>query len=151
MKKQAKKPENTTFLLLKYLARILGSLTLVFILIFFLGIISSSSNEPLPTFTESIGFLFYPIGFAIGLIIAYKNELLGGIINLVSFVFFVIFIFILREIFIISRDFSFFIFLAIPGVLYLVVGILQKMHNINNTFINKKNLNITWQYWSGLL
>jgi len=126
------KTKQTIYLTtLKYTARILSTITLIFITIFILGHIFFPDAESSITFTESIGFLFFPIGFSIGLIIAYKNELLGGIITLISFIFFVIFIYILRGIFIIAMDHLFFTILNIPGILYIIVGILSKTKHKN--------------------
>ena len=80
-----------------------------------------------PTTKEFIGFLFIPIGLIAGLALAFKYELIGGTITVVSFIIFCLY----QRLFDVS-DFAFYlspIFLAMvfPGALYVIYGLFARI------------------------
>ena len=72
--------------IVRWVARILGSLILAFVLFFLLAQIfgEDESGNGFQNTKEVISFLFFPISTLIGLSLAFKWEGLGGIITIVG-------------------------------------------------------------------
>ena len=105
-----------------WVARIWGSLIVVFIL-FFLTMEAFGSESTAPGFLnyrEIVTFIFFPMSTVIGLVIALKWEGLGGLIATVG----IVMLFVLRPDLLVA-----FIFVAgrsPPGILYLIYWYLRR-------------------------
>ena len=104
----------------RWLARILSIAVFAFIAAFVFG-----GNEPLvkPTPREWSLLACFPIGLLVGLAIAWHREVLGGAIGLGSVVMFYVLDFLLSGTF--PRG-IFFVVLAIPALLFLVLGLVKR-------------------------
>lgn len=82
---------NITLNFIRWSARIIGALTALFCLLFFVGYIMEGLNKPEPKsgpeFYNVILFAVWGIGL-FGFLLGWKKELLGGIVSLFSFVVF---------------------------------------------------------------
>lgn len=103
-----------------WMARIWGSLIIVFIMVFLIAHIleKEPSGEGISGTKELITFIFFPILTVIGLVLAYKREGLGGLVASLA----LITAMSLNSI--IDLKFVFLIFP--PGVLYLVYWYLNR-------------------------
>jgi hypothetical protein len=106
---------------IRWIARILASLILAFVLFFLIAHIfgKEESGNGFRNTSEFISFLFFPVSTVLGLSLAYKWEGLGGIITLSGMIGLVI----------IRPDLllSFFILIPlIPGSLYTVYWLLSR-------------------------
>jgi hypothetical protein len=101
---------------LRWIAKIWSMLSVALLLLFFFGEgIEMAKVAP----AEWLGLLFFPVGVAVGLLIAWWKEGLGGTITLLSLVaFYVIYGLLLRGSFPTGWAFPLF---AAPGLLYLVL------------------------------
>lgn len=110
----------------RLLARIWGSIILAFILFFFLSYLFGEEGLGLDNISnhDKITFIFFPISSIIGLSIAYKNEMLGGLITLLGMV----------GLFIMQRELITNPYIVIgivpPGILYLVYWYLTKKQSM---------------------
>lgn len=106
---------------LRWLARITGIVFAVLLLLFLFGEGSFPELLRLDA-TEKLLLLFIPLLFIIGVIVAWKRELPGGILILISVLGFNIIDFFIWKQFA-GIEFG---FLLIPGVLFLLVAWLAK-------------------------
>ncbi len=114
--------EETALFILRWSGRVLGSLVLVLLAFFYF---TSGGGATEITIRELVGFLFFPVGLAIGYAIGWRNELVGGVISLSSVaLFYLVYGRILSGS---IRQGSAFIFFAIPGVLFLTYGVLIRI------------------------
>jgi hypothetical protein len=100
---------------LQITAKVWSILSIAFILLIFIGE-GLSENGQMPTAAEWVGLTFFPIGVAIGLILAWWREEIGGAVTVLSFIAFYIWNFVL------SGDLAdglFFLLVAAPGFLFL--------------------------------
>lgn len=105
--------------ILLWTARITGSLLLAFLLFMLVGHLAGDANPEGMRFNsarEILAFAFFPCCTIIGLALAYKWELLGGAIAVGSMVA----LFLLRSDLLQGR----FLAMVIPGLLYLVLGMM---------------------------
>lgn len=107
--------------IIRWIARIFGSLILAFFLFFIFAHIfgDDESGNGFQNSKEVISFLFIPISILIGLTLAFKWEGLGGIITIAGMIGF----------FIVRPDLLNNLFMAIPGIpgiLYLVYWLMTK-------------------------
>ncbi len=75
------------------------------------------------TSSEAVGFLFFPIGIIIGFAVAWRNQIIGGIVTVGSLVLFFVWLSV--------RDGRFqfgpyFLLFAAPGFLHIVSGLLAR-------------------------
>ena len=98
-----------------WVARIWSALSIVFLLTMFIGELLVPS-APLPNFVEAVLMLFFPVGVAAGMIIAWKTELPGALVTIVSVVAFYIGVWLLRGN--LPRG-PYFLLVAAPGLLFL--------------------------------
>ncbi|MBK7553615.1 MAG: hypothetical protein IPO17_17500 [Flavobacteriales bacterium] len=74
--------------LLQWIAWISGSLELLFLLVMVVGHLFGDANGPnamtFPTTEQALAFAFFPMLSILGLALAYKWELLGGVVVLLS-------------------------------------------------------------------
>lgn len=118
--------KNAAITVLRWIARIWTVISLAFLAVMLIGELWGTINAGTviwPTISEWIGMLFFPIGIIVGLALVWKKELLGSIITLGSFVIFYVYIFILSGI--LPRG-PYFALVALPGLLFLIVWLLQK-------------------------
>lgn len=117
MKNQEKKVK-----LIRWIARIWGTIILVFILTFFLGYAFGDEGLGFDKISnhEKITFIFFPIATIVGLLIAYKNEKIGGLIATLGMI-----VFFIMQPEVLTKPF---VFLGIlpPGILYLIYWFLSK-------------------------
>jgi hypothetical protein len=117
---------NEVILGLRWLARIWSMTSLILLFLFFVGEgIQPGKLEP----QEWLGLLFFPIGIAFGLLIAWQREGLGGAITVLSLLaFYFVYGLLLRGTF--PQGWVFLIFAA-PGFIYLMVWWLSRqMKNV---------------------
>ncbi len=74
-----KKDESVPLFYLRLTAKMMSLVTIIFILLFLLGEGIDTTKIELK---EWIGFLFFPVGLIVGLVIAWRNEGLGGAISM---------------------------------------------------------------------
>ena len=111
---------------IRLIARVLGSLSVMFLLFMIIGNLIPLLNGPEETFgggfkstREFVSFLFFPVSILIGLSLAWKWDGLGGIITIGGMIAF----FILRPDLISNL---FMISLPAPGLLFLIYWILSR-------------------------
>ena len=108
---------------IKWIARIWSILSLAFLLLFFGAAIFSSGGTATFAFKDVFQFVFFPIGLAIGLILAWKWEGLGGIIAIASIIGFHLQMLIKHG----KPDFGlYFELLAAPGILFILYWLLSR-------------------------
>ncbi len=73
--------ESSPMFYLRLTARMTSLVTIIFILLFFLG---EGIDPNMVGLKEWVGLLFFPLGLMIGLVIAWRNEGLGGAISIGS-------------------------------------------------------------------
>lgn len=114
---------KNTIWIFRWTARNLSLLVLAFILAFVIG---ETLAEPgmLPTGTEWIGVLFFPVGLLSGLFLAWRWERTGGWLAVGSFVAFYIWNYIESGSF--PRG-PWLAILTIPAAFYLVASYLERM------------------------
>lgn len=110
--------------IIRWIARIWGSLILAFVLLFVLGYMLGDEGLGLENLSNKdiITFIFFPVSPIIGLSIAYNNEKIGGIITTLG----IIGLLIVRSD-LISNPYII-IGIVPPGILYLVYWFLTKKH-----------------------
>lgn len=81
-------------------------------------------HAPLPTPTEGVGMIFFPVGLSIGLIIGWRSEGLGGLIATGSMVGFYFWCLIARGRF---PGGPYFLLVVAPGILFLVTWLLRRI------------------------
>ncbi len=112
------KKDNMLILLIRWLARIISISFIGLLALFFIG--EGNINEFMHLSTnEILLMLFVPILFAIGGIISWKRELLGGILILASVIGFNIVDIIASKRFTGEIEFA---FIIAPGVLFILAG-----------------------------
>ncbi|NNE64984.1 MAG: hypothetical protein HKN33_00340 [Pyrinomonadaceae bacterium] len=107
--------------ILIWTARILSVLSIFTLLMFFVG----EEFDPAKISPRQwIGFMFFPVGLVVGLIVAWKNELLGGSIALFSLLaFYFVYGLILSGSLPIGSAFLLF---AIPALVFVAAGIIGR-------------------------
>jgi len=116
-----RKQKKTTNII-RWIARIWGTLILAFALFFVLAPIfgGEESGEGLRNTSEVITFIFFPVSSVIGLSIALKWEGLGGLITTVGIIGLLIMRFdLISELYFIAG-------IAPPGIMYLLYWLLSK-------------------------
>lgn len=104
-------------------ARISGTLVLGFIL-FFLGshlFLDNESGNGFQSIKEIAMFINFPILVMIGLVVAYKNELLGGVLSTLGFAM----LFLLEPKLADPKD-PILLVTSIPGLLYITFHVVQR-------------------------
>ncbi len=107
-------PHPSLTQLIRWAARILSVVNIVFIILFVIG---EGFNYTLITQTELTLFIFFPVGISIGMILAWWQEGIGGSITVGSLVMFYIIHFANRGQF--PNGWWFLVF-TIPGFLFLI-------------------------------
>lgn len=98
-----------------WIARIWSVLSIAFLLVMFIGEMMMPSAA-LPNFAEGVLMLFFPVGVLIGMLLAWKKELPGALVTIVSIVAFYAGIWLLRGN--LPRG-PYFLLVAAPGLLFL--------------------------------
>jgi hypothetical protein len=106
--------------LIRWTARIWAAASLLFLSAFIFG--NTEPPEKWPTVVEWIGLAFFPIGIILGLVIAFRKELLGGAIAVLSLLGFYIWHFIVAGR---IAEGPWFVIVAAPGLLFLIAGIFS--------------------------
>jgi hypothetical protein len=118
----AKSPlrESTILALLRWTARITSLASLGTIAAFAFG------EQGSPSRTDITLLVFFPIGVALGMIIAWWRTLLGGTIATTSLIIFYALMLALRGTLSIG---PYFILLSLPGIMFLAHGILMRLRS----------------------
>ena len=110
--------------IIRITAKIWSAAIFLFMALMIVGHIFGEQNgEALPTLWEAVAMIFFPIGVLVGLVIAWKRELLGGLISINSMIVFYFILFFLRGEF--PRGYAFLI-IIIPAILFALSGFLLK-------------------------
>ena len=113
--------ETTLEHVLRLVARAASVVCLAIIFLFFLGEDFAFSQV---TATEWLGFVFFPVGVLIGLVLAWQEEYIGGVITLVSVACFYG-IYGLLAGGVVKQGWALLPFL-IPGFLFLIYGVIRR-------------------------
>jgi hypothetical protein len=116
---------------IRWIARITGTLMVVFTLFMFVGEMLEShkrhNGSAMASFSPIILMMFLIWGIALtGLIVALWNEKLGGIISLVSFILVYILNLFNKEAAMGANAIFIFIIFCVPSILYLIYWKLNK-------------------------
>jgi hypothetical protein len=116
---------------LRWIARIAGTLMVLFTLLMFIGGIIEGqkrhAGSALSSFTPLMLIIFALWGIALaGLVLAIWKEGLGGIISLLSFILMYILNLFNKEASMRGNAITIFLFFCIPSILYLVYWKLKK-------------------------
>lgn len=102
----------TSISAIKTIARFWSALSIALILLFFFG---EGIKIFELTLKEIAGLILFPVGLSLGFIIAWKREIFGSLISLISVILFTI-----------LMGASWFVFvLALPAVLFLLYGFIS--------------------------
>ena len=109
-----------------WIARIWSALILAFVLFFLIAHIfgDDESGEGFRSVSEIVQFIGFPISTVLGLAIAFKYEIVGGLISVLG----LIILFILRPDLIISPI----IIMIIPGLLFIAYWYLSRDETIKS-------------------
>ncbi len=102
--------------IIRCVARVLSIVSIGILLLFFIG---EGFNPMQLSVRDCILFLFFPLGITIGMILAWRWEMLGGIIAFVSLLSFY------ASHFIMSNKFPpgpYFLIFSLPGILFMLYG-----------------------------
>ncbi len=99
-----------------WVARVWSVLSIAFILLIFIGEMFTPAIAALPSPAEAVLMLFFPVGVLVGMLLAWKKELPGALVTIISVAAFYIGIWLLR-----GRVPAgpYFLLVAAPGVLFL--------------------------------
>ena len=107
--------------ILRWTARIWAVMSLLFLAAFIFG--DAEKAGKWPTIAEWIGLAFFPAGIIVGLLIAFKRELLGGETVVLSLVGFYIWHYAVSGRLAAGPWFA---LVAAPGLLFLITGLLSR-------------------------
>ena len=110
-------------LTIRWLARIASIVSIGLLAAFVFG-----PNEPLQFQSpgEWIGFLFFPIGIVIGMLVAWRWEILGGLTATICLLGFYVWHFVQTDKF---PSGPYFLLFALPGLILLLVGLASSRQN----------------------
>lgn len=113
--------KNKGLTIIHWIARVLGTLTLAFLLFMVIGQFFGAEEIGLGIGSGSdlISLVFFPVSTIIGLVLAYKWEGIGGIITVIG----MIGLHIIRPDLASNLIISMF---AIPGLLYIIYAVWRK-------------------------
>jgi hypothetical protein len=112
--------EDTAMFILRCAARVLSIAFILLIVLFYVGDRSATAGI---TSDQYIGLLFFPLGMCIGFIMGWRNELIGGLVAVLSLLlFYLIYGLLLTGS---VPQGKWFMIFDIPGLLFLVYGILR--------------------------
>ncbi|MCK5407568.1 MAG: hypothetical protein KAJ37_08945 [Candidatus Krumholzibacteria bacterium] len=117
--------EKNSVLFTRWIARVWGTGNVVLVVLFALMHVVSP-DAPGPTRSEWIGVVFFPIGVGIGLVLAWRWEVLGGTISVASFLAFYGWMVLSGSN---VPNGPYFALAAAPGALYLVCQVLSHRPN----------------------
>ena len=113
----------------RWIARGWSILSILAVFVFALGEIARPIG-PRPTPQEWVGLALWPIGVAVGLIVAWYREELGGILALGCLIAFYVWN-LLRSGHLPHGPF--FLLMAAPGLLFLIAGLLSQRSAVRQT------------------
>lgn len=105
---------------LRWIARVWSLLSLALLLAFLIGE-GIGGPGPTPTPAEWLGLLLFPLGVAVGLVLAWWREEVGGLTALVCLAAFYLWGLVVRGVF---PQGPYFALIAAPGLLFLLSGLL---------------------------
>ena len=105
---------------LRWTARSWAAMSLLFLTAFIVGNFRGPGNGP--TFSEWIGLALFPTATIVGLVIAFRKELLGGVVTIASLMGFYLWHFAVSGR---LAGGPWFALIAAPGLLFLLVGLSE--------------------------
>jgi hypothetical protein len=115
--------ESNSLFLLRWSARLLSAFTIGFILLFMFG---EEANWSAVTMRDMVGLIFFPIGLMLGLVLAWRRELAGGLVAVGSMaLFFLVYGLVINRAVFMGW---WFLILSVPAVLFLAYGIARHEH-----------------------
>ena len=116
MKIDSSKNKNRTVTIIRWIARVCSIVLVLFLLLMVVGSFFDPKSGNPATPRETLGLIFFPFGLCFGLLLAWKWELMGGIIAIVSMIAFSLTI---------PGSFGATV-IATPGVLFLICWYLSR-------------------------
>ena len=111
-------------MILRWIARILSIISIGFVLLFLAGEVLPPHTEAVFKVRDVVAMVFFPIGVCIGLGLAWRRELQGGMIAIGSLAAFYLILFLFDGRF--PRG-PYFFLLASPGLLFLAVWGVERI------------------------
>jgi hypothetical protein len=105
---------------LRWTARIWAGMSLLMLSAFIVGDVGRSGNWP--NFSQWIGLAFFPTGIITGLVLAFRKELLGGAVTVLSLMGFYVWHFAVSGRLAAGPWFA---LIAAPGLLFLLLGLAE--------------------------
>lgn len=106
---------------LAWVSWVVGSLVLAFLLYMLAGHLTGDANGTegmrFTSTLDLIGFLLFPVSTIIGLLVAYRSPLIGGLIAVAG----IVILLVLRPDLLVPE----FLWLLVPGLLFLLRGLLR--------------------------
>jgi hypothetical protein len=110
--------------IIRWIARVLSILFIGFILLLLIDEIVFPHTEAVFQVRDIIAMIFFPTGVVVGLILAWKKEILGGMVAIGSLAAFYMTLFLFDGRF--PRG-PFFLLLASPGFLFILVSVIGRI------------------------
>ena len=110
--------------IIRWVARIWSLASIAFVLAFLIGEGLSDGSRG-PTVAEAVGLALFPLGVGVGLVIAWRREILGGALAIGSLIAFYLWLLIIDGKF--PRG-PFFFLVAAPGILFMINWFLSRGH-----------------------
>lgn len=110
----------------RLIARILSVLSIGMILLIFMGEVVFPHSEAVFGVREIIALSFFPFGVIAGLILAWRRELLGGLVSIGSMAAFYLTLYLFDGRF--PRG-PFFLLLASPGILFMLASAAEMIQS----------------------
>jgi hypothetical protein len=115
--------EGLLMLAIRLSARVLSLVVVLFLALF---VLDEGFDLWSITAREYVGLVFFPVGLVFGSLVAWRSELAGGLISVISILgFYLVFGLLLMGS--VRQGWAFVLF-ALPGALFLVYGIAHKLH-----------------------
>ena len=111
-------------MILRWIARILSIISIGFVLLFLVGEVLPPHTETVFKVRDVVAMVFFPIGVCIGLGLAWRRELQGGMIAIGSMAAFYLMLFLFDGRF--PRG-PFFFLLASPGLLFVAAWGVERI------------------------
>jgi hypothetical protein len=114
---------NRTTIAIRRIAQVWSIVAIGFVLLILVGEDFYPSTPARPTPAEWVGLFFFPFGVCVGMILAWRRELLGGGITIASLLAFYAWHYVVRGQ---LPGGPYFALVAAPGLLFLMLGLLSR-------------------------
>jgi hypothetical protein len=110
---------RTPYPVLLWIARIVGTAVLVFLLLFTVGSLVNPGDS-VPSGVEWVGLALFPAGLCVGYAVAWRWQLAGGLVSLGCMVLFLVTLVVFQD----DELEPIFLNFSIPALLFILYGIL---------------------------